>query len=131
MADVLPDLTLIVTNPDLSGRSLKIMTLLRLPNGTFGVDEAYPDVTIGDGLTTLVRIPLGARMVISEAHEPPMSKEMAVHPAVTGESVVDALPAIEEDTHPLPSEEAHRELLVAEEADLEAMERAPDHRDMP
>ena len=87
MADVLPltpTLDLIVTNPNLSGRSLKAMILARAPDGVFGVDPAYPDVALGDGQTTIIHIPLGARLVISEAHEPAMAPVMAAHPAVTG-----------------------------------------------
>lgn len=124
MAD-LPTLTLIVINPDLSGRALKAMVLARAPDGTFSTHPDFPDVALGDGQTTMIRIPLGARIVISEASEPPMAATMAGHPAVTGQPVQPG-----DSSGPLTAqEERRRDVLAAqsvrnqaEDAELAALQ---------
>jgi hypothetical protein len=122
-------MSLIVTNPNLSGRALKAMFLIRDEKGDFAVHEDHPDIMIGDGQTTIVHIPLGARLVISEATEPALAPVMAAHPVVTGRPA-SAMNTPEAAVVPLtPREEARRATLAsrtnrshAEDAELAALQ---------
>ncbi len=89
-ADTPVPMSLIITNPSLSGRSLRAMVISRKPDGTFAHDpEVDHDIAIGDGQTTIVSLPLGARLVLREATDPPMAATMAGHPAVMGHAAED------------------------------------------
>jgi hypothetical protein len=84
-------MSLIITNPMLSGRSLKAMVISRKPDGTFTHEPSTDaDVAIGDGQTTIIHIPLGARLVLREAADPPLVAPMTVNPAVTGKPAAPA-----------------------------------------
>lgn len=81
-------MALIVTNPMLSGRSLKAMVISRQPDGTWAHDpDLDADVSINDGQTTIIHIPPSARLVLREATDPPLEAVMADHPDVTGKPV--------------------------------------------
>lgn len=85
MADTPVPMVIILTNPALSGRALKAMVISRSADGSFAHNpDIDADVSIGDGQTTAIQLPLGARLVLREATDPPMPAAMAVHPAVTG-----------------------------------------------
>lgn len=75
---------LIITNPMNSGRSFRMMVLARGPDGKFVHTGAEEEVPLGDGLTTVVQLEPGARLIVREEHEPAMGHEMTAHPAMTG-----------------------------------------------
>lgn len=84
-ADTPVPMALIVTNPMLSGRSLKAMVLSRSADGTWAHDpDLDADVAINDGQTTIIPLPPGVRLVLREATDPPLAAVMAENPAVTG-----------------------------------------------
>ena len=83
MADEVPMMKLIITNPSMSGRSMVAVPLVCDEEGNFAPMTPEVDIVLADGLTTIVEIPVGGRLIIREAHEPAMSHAMAVHPKVT------------------------------------------------
>lgn len=85
---------LIVTNPSNSGRAVTAAMMLRKEDGTFEAAEG-DGISLGDGLTTVIEIPFGGRLVLRETKEPPLPAVMATHPVVTG------APAVGDDGRPL------------------------------
>lgn len=70
-------LSVVIINPNLSHRSLKAMVISRDDEGNFAHHEEHDaDVMIQDGMTTIVALPPGSRIVIREENDPPMADRM-------------------------------------------------------
>lgn len=120
MADIPETLELIVTNPNLSGRAMKAMILVRADDGSFGVQDDYPAISLGDGQTTIVHVPLGGRVVFCEQSEPALPAVIANHPDVTGRPAMGPLSDTEETRRAALAGQKTR--TPAEQAELDALQ---------